>query len=140
MLAGGGGTQKTEIILPCATQRSCNGNPAIRAQQVPFSPQTPDTKCFSSKRWLKFWFSFYAGWSLRSQVRCLDSHCMEGEREGPQSQGCSFSYLSVEYPSKLLSASLYWSKTMFLFVYLDTLGLPQVTESLQRFHSPPHSN
>lgn len=117
-------------------QRSCNGNPVISTQQMPPFPQTPGTKCFSSKGWLKFWFFLRAGWSLRTQVSCLDSHSMEREREGGRDpkvlNQVFFSYLSVEYPTKLLSASLYWTKTMFSFIYLDMLGLPKLAESLQR--------
>lgn len=143
--------KRRKLFSPVPQQRSCNGNPVIRTQQVPFSPQNPGTKCFSSNGWLKFWFSFYAGWSLRSQVSCLDSHSMEREREGSQSfevfflipfsrVSCRYSTVDTFQQSKLLSAFLYRSKTMFLFIYLDTLGLPELTESLQRFHSPPHNN
>lgn len=121
-------------------QRSYNGNPVISTQQMPSFPQTPGTKGFSSKEWLKFWFPFCAGG--HSGARWAPWKVTPWrEREEPQSFEPGFFFLIpfCRVSHKLLSASLYWTKTMFSFIYLDMLSLPKLSESLQRFLSPSHN-
>lgn len=75
---------------------------------------------------------------LRSQVSCCGFITLLGWLQRGMDKvlrnGHFFLHLSIKYLSKLLSVSLFWSKTIFLFVYLNTLYQLKLTESLQRSH------
>lgn len=141
VLARGGSSQKAAWNRAplCHMQRSCNGDPEWSDHGI-FHHFPACTKSFALKGCLKLWRSSVQGGCLGARWAVVGPLLLWGDyREGGTKflgKGHFFSYLSIKYLSKLLSASLSWSKTILLFVYLNTLYQFKLTESLQRSHWP----